>query len=1117
MRWPPRDRLLPLAVLALVLLLSVCAAALLHRFVQDQQGARFEREVRAHTASLEGRLSDYENLLRATRSFWRVEGQPDQATFSTYVDNLDLRRRFPGVLAVGFTRWTGETGAGARATVERIAPLLDVNRQALGFDMLSESRRRSALLRARDREDIQVSQPLKLVQRGPGGERVDGLLLLLPVREGAGLQGLVYLALSTDRFLAGVTPPDAMPGVSVRPLLDGQALGVVAPRLPPAGPAPASAPAAGAAVGAEAGADAAFQERTRLNAAGAEWELVFSAPGSFGRDVAAAVPIAVLVAGLLISGLTFVLMQAQVRARRRAEDISGRLSQSRARLERSRAEFEAIFQSIQDAAVFADPSGQVQLVNRALARQFGYAPEELIGQPLARLHLDPRLEHRAAFQALTTPYRCADGTVFSGEAQRSEVVGPGGEVLGLLEVVRDVSGRLEAERAVQAGERRARAVLDAIPHILWVSDPEGAVTYVNAQHRERLDHDGVRARVHPEDRTGYARLWEGAYAAGARAQGEVRLAVGARGEYRWFVLRVAPISLEAGSGGPGRVSEWVASATDIHDRREAEQLAQRNGERYRAVVEGMPQIVWLTDAEGQPTYFNRRWDEYVGPDRARFGFLNLLHPEDRAEYQARWAAAVRAGRPFEAEHRLLGQGGRYRTFVTRGLPVHAGAGPGAGPGGVAEWVGTSTDVDDQVYAEASARLLANVSEQLSARAEDPLAARGSHYRTALGLVTQRLAESAGLWGTAPTLRLLATSRIEPTSVSPAAREATRAALERVMQGEDPLYLPAEGSALLYEVNATGAVLYPLIGRDGAVRGVLGLTYRQAPTDRDHDLALELAKRFATALDNDALRLEAERAQADLRGLNTSLEERVALRTLELQDANRELEAFSYSVSHDLRTPLRHIVGFGDLLSKDAALGGGLTPKSERYLAVITEAAGRMSRLIDDLLEFSRMGRQELRRGPVDLGAVVDEAWQSLEPDRAGREVTLELGPLPTVQGDAALLTQVFANLLSNALKYTRTREHARVAVSARQTEQDVTVTVRDNGVGFDPRYADKLFGVFQRLHRAEDFEGTGIGLANVRRIVTRHGGQVQAEALPGEGAAFRVTLPLTQAPQEAQA
>ncbi|WP_051086932.1 PAS domain S-box protein [Deinococcus apachensis] len=1085
----PRRHLIPLAVLVLVLALSVAAALLLDGLVRAQQSARFDREVSAYTSSLEGRLSDYENLLRGARSFWLVQAGPDQATFAGYVDGLDLTRRFPGVLAVGFIRWEEGPGNRVRAPITRIAPLGDVNRAALGFDMMTEPNRRAAILLAREREASQVSRQLKLVQRGPDGERLDGQLLFLPVRQGGALQGLVYLALRTDELLAGLAPPDAMPGVTVRSLLDGVPL----TRAGPAG-------------------HAAFQERTRLDAAGATWGLEFSAPGSFGRDVVAAVPSVVLVAGLLVAGLAFLLTQAQVRARERAEEASRTLRESRARLERSRAEFEAIFQAIQDSAAFTDAQGRVRLVNRALTEQFGYPAGELLGEHLALLHLDRRLEGRPAFQAITTPYRRADGSVFSGEAQRSEVTGPHGEVLGVLEVVRDVTERIQAERAVQAEERRSRAVLDAIPHILWVSDPAGNITYLNAQHRERLGRDYVRERVHPEDRSTYDRMWEEAYAAGTRALGEVRLLVGeGRDPYRWFVLRVAPIHGESRREEPeqtraegGGVTEWVASATDIHDRLMAERLAQRNEERSRGVLEGMPQIVWLTDPGGRPTYFNRRWSEYVGRDRAGYGFLSLLHPEDRAEYRARWAAAVGSGRPFEAEHRLLGEDGRYRTFVTRGLPVRDTAGQ------VLEWVGTSTDVDDQVYAEAAARLLADVSEQLSSRADDPLASRAEQYRAALDLVTGRLADSAGLWGRPPELPLLVTSRVDPRRLSPAAREATRRAVGQVVGGEDPLFVTVSAFPLLEEVSASGAVLYPLLGQDGAVRGVLGLTYRQTPTDRDHDLAQELAKRFATALDNDALRFQAAAAQADLQLLNQSLEERVQQRTLELQEANRELEAFSYSVSHDLRTPLRHIVGFGDLLRKE--VGSTLSPKGERYLGVITDAAARMSRLIDDLLEFSRMGRQELRRGPVNLGAVVQEAWAALEHDRAGRDARIEIGPLPTVEGDPALLTQVFTNLLSNALKYTRTREQARVDVMATEEPGEVTVTVRDNGVGFDPRYTDKLFGVFQRLHRAEEFEGTGIGLANVRRIVTRHGGRVWAESVPGEGAAFHVTLPLGGTP-----
>lgn len=225
----------------------------------------------------------------------------------------------------------------------------------------------------------------------------------------------------------------------------------------------------------------------------------------------------------------------------------------------------------------------------------------------------------------------------------------------------------------------------------------------------------------------------------------------------------------------------------------------------------------------------------------------------------------------------------------------------------------------------------------------------------------------------------------------------------------------------------------------------------------------------------------------------------------LEAANEELEAFAYSVSHDLRTPVRHILGFHTLLRR--GLADRLDEKSARYLDVIEEAALRMNTLIDAMLELSRTSRLPLRSRLVDLGAVVDGVTQTLRPDLNGREVQWEIGPLPMVQGDPDTLQQVIENLLSNALKYSREREVSVIEVWAEERDGEWAVWVRDNGAGFDPRYQDKLFGVFQRLHRHDEFEGVGVGLANVRRIVHRHGGQVQASGQVGLGATFGFTLP----------
>jgi len=250
---------------------------------------------------------------------------------------------------------------------------------------------------------------------------------------------------------------------------------------------------------------------------------------------------------------------------------------------------------------------------------------------------------------------------------------------------------------------------------------------------------------------------------------------------------------------------------------------------------------------------------------------------------------------------------------------------------------------------------------------------------------------------------------------------------------------------------------------------------------------------------------------EIKELNAGLERRVLERTAQLEQANKELEAFSYSVSHDLRAPFRHIVGFSELLEKKSI--GVLDDNSLRYIKTISDSAKFAGMLVDNLLAFSRIGRTELRTVVVNLEQLVQDVRRAAEYETKDRKIKWKVAPLPQVSGDPILLRLAFENLISNAIKYTRKKPVAEIDIDCREEYNSSTslpeyiFAIRDNGVGFDPKYVGKLFGVFQRLHRSEEFEGTGIGLANVQRIIHRHNGRVWAESSVGEGATFFVSLP----------
>jgi len=320
--------------------------------------------------------------------------------------------------------------------------------------------------------------------------------------------------------------------------------------------------------------------------------------------------------------------------------------------------------------------------------------------------------------------------------------------------------------------------------------------------------------------------------------------------------------------------------------------------------------------------------------------------------------------------------------------------------------------------------------------------------------------------------LMTKSQIE--IVHPADRDRTAAALGRLVAGETQVDLDTR-----------------LRCKDGSFRWMHWWARAAAADQRIYASARDITER--------------KEADERIQRLNAEL----SAHARQLEAANRELESFSYSVSHDLRAPLRHIDGFANLLTKHAS--SALDDESRRFLATISRSAKQMGVLIDDLLAFSRIGRSPLRLEPVDHNHLVAEVIADGRYDIATRPIVWEIGPLPTTPADAAMLRQVWSNLIGNAVKYSGKKAQSLIAIAAHEdgAAREYVFSVRDNGVGFDMAYSDKLFGVFQRLHGPAEFEGTGIGLANVRRIISRHGGRTWAEARENEGAQFFFSLPTT--------
>lgn len=494
---------------------------------------------------------------------------------------------------------------------------------------------------------------------------------------------------------------------------------------------------------------------------------------------------------------------------------------------------------------------------------------------------------------------------------------------------------------------------------------------------------------------------------------------------------------------------------DLLLREKAEHDSRQTRALLASILDNTPAIAFLKDLQGRYLFVNRRMAEVVGRPREELIGKTVWQVTPRelaaaADEHQRTVLAKQA--PVEFEETVMHPDGPHTHLAVK-FPVRDAAGT------IYAIAGVSTDITARKRAEEERDRFFNLARDLMciANFDGYFTAVNPAWETTLGFSREEL---------------LAQPFIE--FVHPDDRAATLAEAERLSRGEVAVDFQNR-----YRT------------RDGGYRW-LAWSAQALPAQR---------RIYATGRDITELKHDAER----IAQLNDDLHRRA----VQLEAANKELEAFSYSVSHDLRAPLRHIDGFVGLLTKH--LGDQLDDRGQRHFTIIADAARQMGALIDDLLVFSRMGRTEMRQGEVDMVALVNEVIASLAGETIDRRVAWKIGQLPAALADRPMLRQALVNLLGNAVKYTRPRESTEIEVGSTNTQPDgeIVFFIRDNGVGFDMQYAGKLFGVFQRLHRSEEFEGTGIGLANVRRIVTRHGGRTWAESELGHGATFYFSLPQT--------
>jgi PAS domain S-box-containing protein len=527
---------------------------------------------------------------------------------------------------------------------------------------------------------------------------------------------------------------------------------------------------------------------------------------------------------------------------------------------------------------------------------------------------------------------------------------------------------------------------------------------------------------------------------------------------RWILSAFVIVLLIVG----GAVSE-----RDIRNHTRDVEALRTSEERFRTLANAIPQLCWMTNADGWIFWYNQRWYEFTGATPQEMegsGWTSVHDPKTLPAVLEGWKNSIAAGEPFEMDFPLRAADGAFHPFLTRVMPVRDASGKAV------RWFGTNTDITAQRMTEDALR-----ENQERLQLAQQVARIGTFEWNLKTGMNRRTPELEAMYGL-PSGGFAASRNIWMDLVCPQDRELAGRHLREAMETG--------------RFEAEWRVIWP----DSTTHWLCG---RALVSKDDAHQPLRVSGAIADVT-------ERKNAELDVLRVNAELEQRVRQRTIQLEAANRELEAFAYSVSHDLRAPLRGIDGWSLALLED--YGAQLDDCGRQYLNRVRSETQRMGNLIDDMLQLSRVNRGEMKAEPVDLASLANGITAKLRDVQPERSMEFVIEPHLVASGDGRLLEIALTNLLSNAVKFTGTRNKAVIEFGRVEKEGEMAFYVRDNGVGFDMAHTGNLFGAFQRLHKVSEFPGSGIGLATVQRVVRRHGGRVWAEACLDLGATFWFTL-----------